>query len=134
MRFFGPQAAAVGDLTAPRIVSLPHELPPVRLIADLVVRTGHDVKLIGRVRADRTQLCGGFALRMLAERFVLRNEQLELDEWKRSMAPTGEAPQDAERERRGRRRDRGSHSQVEGIANLGGGGLTTHTATAAEQC
>jgi hypothetical protein len=46
MRFFGPQAATGGSRT-PRIISLPGELPPVRLIADLVVRPGQTVPLIG---------------------------------------------------------------------------------------
>jgi hypothetical protein len=47
MRFFGPQAMACGLLTAPRVVSLSVEVPPVRLLADLVVRTGQHVQFIG---------------------------------------------------------------------------------------
>ena len=43
MRFFGPQAVGGGVPTAPRTVSFSGGLPPVRLIADLVVRTGRDV-------------------------------------------------------------------------------------------
>jgi hypothetical protein len=61
MRFFGPQAAAVGDFTLPQIIFLPGELPPVRLIADLVVRTGHDVKLIG---SESTLIVGKQQLRV----------------------------------------------------------------------
>ena len=61
MRFFGPQTPASGAPTAPPIVSLSSELPPVRLIADLVVRTGRYLQIIG---GDSTLIVGPKQLRV----------------------------------------------------------------------
>jgi len=76
MRFFGPQAVGGGVPTvgggvptaprggvptAPRTVSLSGGLSPVRLIADLVVRTGRDVQLLG---GESTLIVGNHQLRV----------------------------------------------------------------------